>query len=61
MCCLTIFSLPLQDYQHWELVIMGDNCPQLDDFMEGHKSMFLGGLCVFGCFYLIAELCSIIK
>jgi hypothetical protein len=31
-----------QDYGNWELLIVGDKWPQLDDFMEQHKQMFAG-------------------
>jgi cellulose synthase/poly-beta-1,6-N-acetylglucosamine synthase-like glycosyltransferase len=32
-----------QDYQNWELLIVGDKCPLLDAFMEQHKQLFAGG------------------
>jgi glycosyltransferase involved in cell wall biosynthesis len=39
-----IKSVYNQDYQNWELAIVGDGCPVLDQFMETHKEVFVKGL-----------------
>lgn len=47
-CHRTAAALPLctsQDYANWELLIVGDDCPELDDFMEQHKQAILGAMC----------------
>lgn len=37
-------TVPVQDYENWELLIVGDNCPELDDFMQANVEPILGEL-----------------
>jgi hypothetical protein len=32
----------VQTYANWELLVMGDKCPELEAFMEQHKQWFIG-------------------
>jgi hypothetical protein len=51
-CGVVVWSLYAQDYGNWELLIVGDKCPQLDAFMEQHNAILAGsvfwGMCVGG-------------
>ena len=38
-----IKSVYKQEYQNWELAIVGDGCPVLNEFMETHKGLFVKG------------------